>query len=147
LETISVTSSSGSKEGCRKFINFLFSGAGFGDADKEFQNIVTNKDVMAKNIALISEENNKGQKTDEELSDYITELDDYCIVYGYKESTKAMEEGMMNSLSTISVYYYDDPVITAFLIEEISPYYAGDRPLEDAVRILNDRVEKYIEEM
>ena len=53
----------------------------------------------------------------------------------------------MNSLSTISVYYYDDPVITAFLIEEISPYYAGDRPLKDAVRILNDRVEKYIEEM
>ena len=102
---------------------------------------------MAKNISLISEENNKGQKTDEELSDYITELDDYCIVYGYKESTKAMEEGMMNSLSTISVYYYNDPVITAFLIEEIAPYYAGDRPLEDAVRILNDRVEKYIEEM
>ncbi|MBQ1297829.1 MAG: hypothetical protein IIY21_27570, partial [Clostridiales bacterium] len=63
------------------------------------------------------------------------------------ESTKAMEEGMMNSLSTISVYYYDDPVITAFLIEEISPYYVGDRPLKDAVRILNDRVKKYIKEM
>ena len=147
LETISVTSSSGRKDGCRKFINFLFSGAGFGDSDKEFQNIVTNKDVMARNISLISEKNNTGRKTDEEMSDYIFELEDYCIVYGYKESTKSMEEGMLNSLSSISVYYYDDPVITAFLIEEIAPYYAGDRSLEDSVNIINDRVEKYIKEM
>ena len=119
----------------------------FAEADKEFQNIVTNKDVMAKNISLISEKNNTGRKTDEEMSDYIFELEDYCIVYGYKESTKSMEEGMLNSLSSISVYYYDDPVITAFLIEEIAPYYAGDRSLEDSVNIINDRVEKYIKEM
>ena len=53
----------------------------------------------------------------------------------------------MNSLSNLSRYYYDDPVITAFLTEEIAPYYAGDRTIDDVVRILNDRTGKYVKEM
>lgn len=37
--------------------------------------------------------------------------------------------------------------ITAFLAEEIAPYHAGGRTLDDAIKILNDRSEKYIKEM
>ena len=68
-------------------------------------------------------------------------------IFGYKLATKDMEDKMMESLSTISTYYYDDPVITAFLVEEIEPYYAGDRTLDDVVKILNDRANKYVKEM
>ena len=68
-------------------------------------------------------------------------------VYGYKKATPDMEEQMMAGLSSISTYYYDDPVITAFIVEEIAPYYAGDRSLDDVVRILNDRTGKYVKEM
>ena len=32
-------------------------------------------------------------------------------------------------------------------MEEIAPYYAGDRSLDDVVRYLNDRVSKYVREM
>ena len=147
LETVSVTSVSDRKEGCKKFLNFLFSGAGYSGSSKEFQNIVTNKDVMSRNISLITEKNNSIRDLDNEMSSDILGFSDFTIVYGYKYATESMEEGMMNSLSAISVYYYDDPVITAFLVEEIAPYYAGDRSLEDAVRIINERVEKYTKEM
>ena len=147
IETISVTASSEIKDGAKKFINFLFAGAGFGDSSREFQNIVTNKEIMERNISIISEKNNTGEKVDEEMSNYMTGLGDLNTAFGYKYSTKDMEKQMMNSLSSISTYYYDDPVITAFLVEEIAPYYAGDRSLDDVIKIINDRANKYIKEM
>ena len=147
METVSVTSVSDRKDGCKKFLNFLFGGAGYVNSSKEFQNIITNKEVMARNISLITEKNNAIRELEEEMSSYIMGLSDFTIVYGYKRATESMEDGMIESLSTISVYYYDDPVITAFLVEEIAPYYAGDRSLEDSVRIINERVEKYTKEM
>ena len=77
----------------------------------------------------------------------MTVLGDYASTTGYKKASKDMEDNMMASLSSISKYYYEDPVITSFLVEEIAPYYAGDRSLDDVVRYLNDRAEKYTKEM
>lgn len=147
VETVSVTSVSDVKDGAKIFLNFLFSGAGFGSSLKEFQNIVTNREIMQRNIAITAEKNNTGEKVDEEMSSYMTGLGELSNVYGYKYSSKEMEKQMMNSLSAISTYYYDDPVITAFLVEDLAPYYAGDRSLDDVVKILNDRTNKYIKEM
>ncbi|MBR2993239.1 MAG: hypothetical protein IKF31_08050 [Clostridiales bacterium] len=147
IETISVTSSSDMKEGCKKFINFLFAGAGYGGTSKEFLNLVTNKEIMAGNISMILDKNNTGYESDVELSQYMDFLSEDSKIFGYKLATKDMEDKMMESLSTISTYYYDDPVITAFLVEEIEPYYAGDRTLDDVVKILNDRANKYVKEM
>ena len=147
IETVSVTASSDRKEGAKKFINFLFAGAGFSDSDRAFENLVTNKDIMARNIAAITEVNNSAYGTDLEMSDYLYGMGDMIAAFGYKYATDDMGDKMMESLSTISTYYYDDPVITAFLVEEIAPYYAGDRSLDEVVKILNDRCNKYIKEM
>ena len=147
IETVSVTASSDMKEGCKKFINFLFAGAGYGGTSKEFLNLVTNKEIMARNISMILEKNNAGYEADVELSQYMDFLTEDSKIFGYKTATKDMEDQMMASLSSISTYYYDDPVITAFLVEEIAPYYAGDRTIDDVVKILNDRANKYVKEM
>ena len=147
VETISVTNSSDMKEGAKKFINFLFSGAGYTDSSREFQNIVTNKEVMSRNISIITGKNNESYDADALMSEYMMGLGDDSHVYGYKRATMDMEDQMMMSLSTISIYYYDDPVITSFLVEEIAPYYAGDRSLDETVKILNDRANKYVKEM
>jgi hypothetical protein len=147
LETISVTSSSDTKEGSRKFINYLFAGAAFTDPSDDFPELVTNKEIMARNIPIITEKNNQGYHNDELLTGYMTVLGDYASTTGYKKASKDMEDNMMASLSSISKYYYEDPVITSFLVEEIAPYYAGDRSLDDVVRYLNDRAEKYTKEM
>ena len=44
-------------------------------------------------------------------------------------------------------YYYEDYTIVQFVFEELAPYYAGDRSLEDAIRYINDRTSKYVREM
>jgi hypothetical protein len=51
------------------------------------------------------------------------------------------------SLASISIYYYEDYTIVQFLDEELAPYYAGDRSLDDAINYINDRVTKYVREM
>ena len=146
-ETISVTSSSARKEGAKKFLNFLFAGAGYSDSAREFQNIVTNKEIMARNMSIITEQNNRAQDMFEALASYMTGLEKDARIYGYKRTTKKLEENFMASLSSLSRYYYDDPVITTFLTEEIAPYYAGDRSIDDVIKILNDRTSKYANEM
>ena len=135
------------KDGCRKFINFLFSGAGYGDSSKEFQNIITNREIMARNMSMITEKNNIGQKMMEEMNNYMSGMTDYSNFYGYKTATKDMENNMMESLYTVSTYYYDDPVLTSFVAEDVAPYYAGDRSIDDVIKIINDRADKYIKEM
>ena len=102
---------------------------------------------MARNMSIIMEKNNSSQDAFEALAQYMTGLSNDARIYGYKKASKDMEEQFMNSLSNLSRYYYDDPVITAFLTEEIAPYYAGDRTIDDVVRILNDRTGKYVKEM
>ena len=50
LETISVSAETDVEEGCKKFINYLFSGKAFDSAECDFWEIVTNKEIMARNI-------------------------------------------------------------------------------------------------
>ena len=147
IETVSVTASSDMKDGCRKFINFLFSGAGYDGSSREFQNIVTNKEIMKRNMSIITEKNNIGQDMMVEMNSYMSGMADYSNFYGYKTATEDMENNMMESLSSISTYYYADPVLTAFITEDVAPFYAGDRSIDDVIRIINDRATKYVKEM
>ena len=58
-----------------------------------------------------------------------------------------MRDSFKESLSSISTYYYEDHTIVQFVEEELAPYYAGDRSLDEAIRYINDRVTKYVREM
>ena len=149
VETISVSAATDVKDGCRKFINFLFSGTAFSSDDCEFWNIVTNREIMEKNIATLSKNNNKlYEKFQEEKKlGLIMQTSDAEKAYGDKDATDEMHESFIKSMSTIASYYYEDHVIVEFVSEELAPYYAGDRTLDDAIKILNDRVNKYIREM
>jgi hypothetical protein len=57
-----------------------------------------------------------------------------------------MVKNFLACLSTISTYYYEDPQIVTFVIEETQPYYSGSVTLEQAVSYINDRVTKYVRE-
>ena len=111
--------------------------------------IVTNKDIMNKNIEILAECNNEGFKhyrANVESGAWIP-ASGLEMAYGAKYSTDEMQKSFLNSMSTISKYYYEDPEITRFIFEEIAPYYAGDRSMDDVIKILNDRATKYIREM
>ena len=148
-ETISVSAATDVKDGCRKFINYLFAGTTFNSGDCLFRDIVTNKEIMDKNIDALARLHN------EAFFDYQEKVKNGTFMpaagldkaYGYKEATSDMSESFKNSLSSISTYYYEDYTIVQFVFEELAPYYAGDRSLDDAIRYINDRTAKYVREM
>ena len=148
-ETISVSAATDVKDGCKKFINYLFAGTAFNTGDCSFRHIVTNKEIMDKNIDTLARLHN------EAFNDYQAKVKNGTFMpaagldkaYGYKEATADMRESFKNSLSSISTYYYEDYTIVQFVFEELAPYYAGDRSLEDAIRYINDRTSKYVREM
>lgn len=149
LETVSVSATTDVKDGCKKFLNYLFSGKAYDSADCGFLNIVTNKEIMNRNIESITKLNNDFFERYE-----TAKKNGVIIVPGYVEkaegdklATDDMRESFLNSMSTISTYYYEDHEIVKFVMEELAPYYAGDRSIDDAVRILNDRTAKYVKEM
>lgn len=149
LETISVSASTDVSDGCKKFINYLFAGTAFDSSECEFRCIVTNKDIMDKNIESISFHNN------ELYDDFMGSVENgvyklavgAMMAYGDKSATDSMHDCFINSMSSISTYYYEDEVILGFLKEELAPYYAGDRSLEDVVVMINDKVARYCSEM
>ena len=149
LETISVSANTDVEDGCRKFLNYLFSGSACGSDDYGFRNIVTNREVMAKNIEALSTWN------DDKYALYRAQVENGVFIpapgvemaYADKYTSDAMSENFQNSLSAISTYYYEDPTITGFMMEELKPYFAGDRSLDDVIKYLNDRTSKYVGEM
>ena len=149
LETISVSATTDMESGCRKFINFLFSGSAFAADECEFWHIVTNKEIMSKNVETLFIHNNESQDL------LIASKESGAIAMtsgseksgGYKYATEDMCGSFLNSLETISIYYYEDKQIVQFVTEELAPYYAGDRELDDCIVYLNDRTSKYIREM
>lgn len=149
LETISVSATTDVEDGCRKFINYLFSGSAYSSGDCGFRNIVTNKEIMTNNIDSLTQMNN------EKYAQYRASVESGTFIpatgvemaYADKYATDVMSESFQNSLSTVSTYYYEDQTIVSFVTEELKPYFAGDRSLDDVVKYLNDRAAKYVGEM
>ena len=149
LETISVSATTDVKDGCKKFINYLFAGSAFKSADCSFRNIVTNREIMARNIESLSQLNN------EKYAQYRESVENGVFIpapgvetaYADKYATDDMRESFQNSMSTISTYYYEDYTIVGFVMEEVTPYFAGDRSIDDVIKYLNDRTTKYVGEM
>ena len=149
IETISVSATTGVTDGCKKFLNYLFSGSAYASKDCNFRKIVTNREIMVKNIETLSRLNN------ESYTHYRDLIDKHVFIpapgiekqNGNKFATDEMQENFLNSLSSISIYYYEDREIVRFVMEELAPYYAGDRTIDDVVRFVNDRTTTYIREM
>ena len=149
IETISVSATTDVKDGCKKFLNYLFSGVAFDSGKCDFRQIVTNKWIMNINIDSLTKLNNEAyDKYKADIaSGSIIPAPGLDKVTGDKSATDEMRESFMNSLATISTYYYEDHTIVQFVLEELAPYYAGDRSLDDTVKYLNDRTYKYVREM
>ncbi|MBR6988144.1 MAG: extracellular solute-binding protein [Clostridiales bacterium] len=149
LETISVSANTDIEEGCKKFINYLFSGVAFESVECDFWEIVTNKEIMVRNIDDLTIHNNDAYEALvlAKRSGAIMQTGGAEKAFGDKTATDEMRESFLNSMSTISTYYYEDHHIVQFVLEELAPYYAGDRTLDDAITVLNDRVTRYVREM
>lgn len=143
-ETISVSVTTDVTDGCKKFMNFLFSGAGYSAGNCEFTEIVTNKGILAGSVANITRNFNAKFSSLTEGGIYPASL---TGSFGEKKIPESFEDEFLSCMSTVSTYYYEDSVITGFVAEETAPYYAGDRSLDDVVKYINDRTNKYVKEL
>ena len=143
LETISVAASTDQSEGCKKFLNFLFSGAGISSGSTELSDIITNKEIMESTIPAITEAHNEELSAKIECDNATIELE----FYHDKIASESMQQSFLDCLATSSTYYYEDPRIVTFVIEETQAYYAGDVTLDKVVEYINDRASKYVKEM
>ena len=127
----------------------MFSGAAYNSDECEFRFIVTNKEIMDRNIESLTKHNNDTYADFMEsiTSGHFIPAAGYEKAFGDKEATDDMRDSFKESLSSISTYYYEDHTIVQFVEEELAPYYAGDRSLDEAIRYINDRVTKYVREM
>ena len=149
VETISVSASTGEKDGCKKFLNYLFAGTAYKSATPEFRLIVTNREIMERNTTAIAKHNNTGYakfmgEVESGLTIPAVGLDK---VTGDKTATEEMRDIFLKSLSDLKTYYYEDKEITKFVFEEIAPFFTGDHTLDEAIAVLNDRTTKYIREL
>ena len=135
-----MTAKSDCQEGCKKFINYLFGGKFVPEDELSFSSICINREVMKKEIALLSEYYNEVYAFEMEYGLFDKSQ---LRTMGYKESTDTMQQKFFDMLSTLSVYYMDDVQIRNIVNEELAAYYSGDKSLDDVIRFINDRVDKY----
>lgn len=148
-ETISVSASTCEKDGCKKFLNYLFSGSAYSSERPSFRLIVTNREIMDKNTETIGSLNNKG------VADFTKKVESGVIIpavgldkaIGDKMATDDMKAIFLKCLGDLAIYYYEDNEITKFVFEELEPYFKGDHTLDEAITVLNDRTTKYVREL
>ena len=98
---------------------------------------------MESTIPAITEAHNEELSAKIECDNATIELE----FYHDKIASESMQQSFLDCLSTISTYYYEDPRIVTFVIEETQAYYAGDVTLDKVVEYINDRASKYVKEM
>ncbi|MBR3056583.1 MAG: hypothetical protein IKG93_01325 [Clostridiales bacterium] len=101
-------------------------------------------DIMKKEISLIAEYYN--EVYDHEM-EYGLFSKSQLKTMGFKKATDTMQQKFYNMLSTLSVYYMDDREIRNIVNEELAAFYAGDKTIDDVIRFINDRVDKYVSEV
>ena len=142
-ESISVPVKSDMKDGARKFVNYLMTGSFITEDVGVFQGICINKNLMQKQLSRHTEYANL------KLQDAIdhlflkSDLEDE----GYKFVERSSEEYFFSMMENLSVYCLEDKVIEGIVCDELAPFFAGDRTIDDAIKYINDRVSKYINEM
>ena len=152
-ESISIVANTDRVEGCKKFVNFLLSGSFINEDSPVFDSICTNKEVMSLEIDKITEFYNEiydeqVTKIDEQNQQGIVYVDlSDILMEGHKKISQKMKENFLKMLSNLSVYYIQDRDIQDILSEELQAYYAGDRTLDDTIKLINDRVTVYINEV
>ena len=140
-ESIAVPSGAASKDGIRKFINYLLKGD-FAGEDTAVGSIVLNREVVEKQIPLV---NTQSQQL---YSTYLSDGMPISLVQamGINLGTDVTGEQFMKDLDNLSVcseYYGEaDTVVRT----EIQAYFAGDRSIDDVIVICNDKVSTMLAE-
>ncbi len=79
---------------------------------------------------------------------YNNDLDDYPESYGINavKVDESLSDDYVAALSLVDGFVKSDSDISIILAEEIQPYFAGDKTIDEVIRIIEDRVQTVIDE-
>ena len=131
IDAYSVMSGSKHKEGAWEFLKFCL------QSDVEGGYFTVNKSKLQ---AMIDEElAHAGEETERQFYTSVG-------VFDYHYATQEEVEEVMRLINNASIRRdFDDEVID-IIIEETEGYFAGIKPVEEVVRIIQDRVQIYLDE-
>ncbi len=130
LPGLSIAQGTSSPEGCWRFISFMASRSPL------------NREVWRK---IQSEDLSHYNDECRYYSDMLGTKDPICglPVVEADENTIAFFETMLDSCTNV---YWDDPAIKIVVYEEVQPFLADQKSLDEIIPIINDRVQKIIDE-
>lgn len=136
-ESLSLASASEVKDGVRRFINFMYKGD-FEDKETLHSTIMLNKEVFRREADGLNKYINSHFAAD------LAEGLPYDVLQsmGLNMTSDIMPDNFVDSLSQIDRYIVDDREIYLVMKEELSPYLSGEKPLDDVIKVCNDRISK-----
>ena len=135
-ESVSVFADSDVQDGAKRFLNHLMGGSFKNDQDL-FEDICINKEVLAYELPMLTQENNQV---------YFNLLNDgwHAQYIDINIATETTEANFLDAMSKVSIYTLEDPTIREILEEEFFTY--GDKDIDEIIDIINDRVSKVVAE-
>ncbi len=141
--SVAVSAQSASVDACGEFVKLLMSDSVQEDMATKSGYLVLNREAFRKaGESAIDYYNEKGGVD-------IFQYDQYGNQLPPKNQLKFNEE-QLNDLENIilscNAMNYEDAAINLILVEEMQPYFAGQKNLEDVYKVAQDRVQKVIDE-
>lgn len=64
----------------------------------------------------------------------------------YTPTTQAQYDQIMELYNAISTVYTEDSALWEIISEQVQPYFAGDKSVDEAARLIQSRTELYVNE-
>ena len=119
----------------------------FGDVDVSNAAFPVNRESFE---ALLEESMRLNSSTDEEdrppKGMSVVGADERVFDLIYTPTTQAQYDQIMELYNAISTVYTEDSALWEIISEQVQPYFAGDKSVDEAARLIQSRTELYVNE-
>jgi len=152
INPIAMTTACKDKEGAWSFLRQLLLPQElpkdtFGDVDVSNAAFPVNRESFE---ALLEESMRLNSSTDEEdrppKGMSVVGADERVFDLIYTPTTQAQYDQIMELYNAISTVYTEDSALWEIISEQVQPYFAGDKSVDEAARLIQSRAELYVNE-
>ena len=152
INPIAMTTACKDKEGAWSFLRQLLLPQElpkdtFGDVDVSNAAFPVNRESFE---ALLEESMRLNSSTDEEdrppKGMSVVGADERVFDLIYTPTTQAQYDQIMELYNAISTVYTEDSALWEIISEQVQPYFAGDKSVDEAARLIQSRTELYVNE-
>ena len=152
INPIAMTTACKDKEGAWSFLRQLLLPQElpkdtFGDVDVSYVKFPVNRESFEAILEESMRVNSSNDNTDRP-SKGMSILDNEAVIFDltYTPTTQAQYDQIMELYNAISTVYTEDSALWEIISEQVQPYFAGDKSVDEAARLIQSRAELYVNE-